>query len=265
VDPLALAITLAQESGAILKERFNKPRDITEKRSRDLVTDADRASEEHIVARLRTARPLSGILGEESGITIGQNDERWIIDPLDGTTNYAHHYPFFCVSIACEQNGVVVAGVVYAPILDELFAASLGGGATCNGKPIHVSGIDQVREALVCTGFVPGRHDRNLGNFASVSREAQAVRRDGAAALDLASVAVGRFDAFWEFELKPWDVAAGALIVREAGGCVTAVDGTPYNLNAGSILATNSRIYAELRSLLTPVQVLPNIGTLSEI
>ena len=265
MDPLDLASTLAREAGNILLERLNQPRDIAEKRSRDLVTDADRASEEHIVLRLRQARPLSGILGEESGVTVGSNDERWIIDPLDGTTNYAHHYPIFCVSVACEQNGIVVAGAVFAPALNEMYAASLGGGATCNGQPIHVSSIDHVREALVCTGFVPGRHDRNLGNFARVSREAQAVRRDGAAALDLAAVAVGRFDAFWEFELKPWDVAAGALIVKEAGGNVTAVDGERYDLDAGSILATNSWIDHELRSLLTPNHVLPNLETLCEM
>lgn len=265
MNPLALATKLATEAGAILRDRLNSPRDIREKRSRDLVTDADRASEEYIVSRLRELRPQCSILGEESGVTAGTNDERWIIDPLDGTTNYAHHYPVFCVSIACEQNGVVVAGAIYAPMLDELYAAELGGGATCNGKPIHVSGIEEIREALVCTGFVPGRHDRNLGNFAVVSAEAQAVRRDGSAALDLAAVAAGRFDAFWEFELKPWDVAAGALIVREAGGNVTAVDGTAYACNGGSILATNGRIDAELRGLLTPISKLPSLECLSEL
>ena len=265
MDPLTIASTLAREAGDLLRQRFYLPREIAEKHSRDLVTDADRASEERIVSRLRVLRPLSGILGEESGETPGSNDERWIIDPLDGTTNYAHHYPCFCVSIACEQNGQIVAGAIYAPMFDELYSAALGQGATCNGQPIHVSRINQVREALVCTGFVPGRHDRNLGNFASVSREAQAVRRDGSAALDLASVARGRFDAFWEFGLKPWDVAAGVLIVTEAGGNVTAVDGGPYRIDAGSLLSTNALLDDELRSLLSPLHAMPDCEALSEI
>ena len=244
---------LAKDAGNLLRERLPDPREIAEKGARDLVTDSDRASEALIVRRLHELRPQSSILGEETGVTAGTNDERWIIDPLDGTTNYAHRYPIFCVSIACEQAGTIVAGAVYAPMLDELFAASLGAGATCNGKPIHVSEIEQIREAMVCTGFTPGRDDRNMSNFHIASREAQAVRRDGSAALDLAFVALGRYDAFWEFDLKPWDVAAGALIVREAGGMVKTLNGDDWLLGEESILATNGKIDASLRRLISAI------------
>lgn len=242
MTPLEIATTLAKAAGDLLRTRLPDPREIAEKGARDLVTDADRASEALIVERLRELRPQSSILGEETGVTTGTNDERWIIDPLDGTTNYAHRYPIFCVSIACEQAGIVVAGAIYAPMLEELFAASLGNGATCNGKPIHVSAMAEMREAMVCTGFTPGQGDRNFQNFIAVSREAQAVRRDGSAALDLAFVAAGRYDTFWEFDLKPWDVAAGALLVREAGGTLKTLSGQNWKLGDASILATNGKL-----------------------
>jgi myo-inositol-1(or 4)-monophosphatase len=242
---------LAKSAGALLRDRLHDERIISEKHARDLVTDADRASEALIVERLHELRPGSAILGEESGFTAGTNDERWIIDPLDGTTNYAHRYPMFCVSIACERAGVLVAGAIYAPMLNELFAAALGKGASCNGLPMHVSTITQLREALTCTGFTPGRNDRNMQNFGVVSREAQAVRRDGSAALNLASMALGRFDGFWEFDLKPWDVAAGVVIAREAGGTVTALDGAPWSLQSDSILATNGAIHDSLKHILS--------------
>ena len=237
MDPLTIAMTLAKAAGALLRERLGDERRITEKRPRDLVTDADRASEALIIERLRELRPGSSILGEESGFTQGESDERWIIDPLDGTTNYAHRYPLFAVSIACER-----AGAIYAPMLDELYAAAAGKGATLNGEPIHVSSIRRMRDAMVCTGFTPGRSDRNMRNFGAVSSEAQGVRRDGSAALNLAFLALGRFDGFWEFDLKPWDVAAGALLVREAGGRVTTLLGEPWSLESDSILATNGEL-----------------------
>jgi myo-inositol-1(or 4)-monophosphatase len=251
LDPLDIAIDLAKSAGALLRDRLHDERTIAEKHPRDLVTDADRASEALIVERLHDLRPESTILGEESGVTQGTNDERWIIDPLDGTTNYAHRYPMFCVSIACERAGVLVAGAIYAPMLDELYGAAQGRGATCNGKPIHVSNIQQLREAMTCTGFTPGRNDRNMQNFGAVSREAQAVRRDGSAALNLASLALGRFDGFWEFDLKPWDVAAGAIIVREAGGRVTTLDGAPWSLKSESILATNGTVHTAMEEILS--------------
>jgi myo-inositol-1(or 4)-monophosphatase len=215
-----------------------------------LVTDADRASEALIVAAICRQYPESSILIEESGAHHGTSADRWIVDPLDGTTNFAHGYPPFCVSIALERAGELIVGVVYVPRLDECFAAERGAGATLNGRPIRTSEVETVAESLVCTGFVPGRWERNAAGFTRLMDAAQAVRRDGAAALDLAYVAAGRFEAFWEFDLKPWDIAAGALLVREAGGIVSAIDGTALDLRVGSTLATNGAIHAEMVGLL---------------
>jgi myo-inositol-1(or 4)-monophosphatase len=157
----------------------------------------------------------------------------------------------YCVSIGYERDGVLEAGAIYAPVLDELFAAQRGAGATRNGAAIRVSSAERVADAMVCTGFVPGRfEERNIREWTAASRAAQAVRRDGSAALDLAAVAMGRFDAFWEWRLKPWDVAAGTLIVREAGGTVSAIDGEVFDIADGSILATNGRIHAELAAVI---------------
>lgn len=250
-DPLSTAIDVAREAGAILIEYAGRPLDAREKgRRADIVTVADRASEALIKARLHTAFPNATILGEETGTTHGTSDERWILDPLDGTTNYAHGYPLCCVSIAYERAGELIAGVVYAPFMNELFAAELGSGAQCNGVAIAVSPVESVADAMVCTGFHPADFERNARYFAAASHRAQAVRRDGSAALDLAYVAAGRFDGFWEYDLHPWDVAAGTLLVCEAGGTVTRVDGGPAAVDARSILATNARIHDELRAVL---------------
>lgn len=232
---------------------MHRPLEIEEKgRRADIVTVADRASEHAVIARLRADFPNAAILAEESGRTTGTSDERWIIDPLDGTTNYAHGYPLYCVSIAYERAGEVLAGVVYAPALDECFAAERGSGARLGERSIAVSAIDRVADAMVCTGFHPADFARNAAYFARASGRAQAVRRDGSAALDLAFVACGRFDGFWEFDLHAWDVAAGILLVREAGGTITRVDGGPARLDAGSILASNGRIHPELQGVLAP-------------
>lgn len=248
---LDVAIEAARRAGAVLLDCLNQPLRIEEKgRRADLVTQADRASERVIVDCLRAATPSAGILGEEGAAIRGSTDERWIVDPLDGTTNFAHGYPLFCVSIAYERGGEIVAGVVYAPLMDEVFAAERGAGATLNGDRISVSLIDRVADAMVCTGFKPSDYDRNAAQFACASRHAQAVRRDGAAALDLAYTAIGRFDGFWEFDLSPWDTAAGSLLVREAGGRVTALDDAAFSLESSSILATNGAVHDELRSLL---------------
>ena len=242
---------MAREAGRELLDRLNRPREIAQKSRRaDLVTDADGASERIIVARLRAAYPSATILAEESGRHDGASGERWIVDPLDGTTNFAHAYPLFCISIAYERNGELIAGVVHAPAMGETFAAERGAGATFNGRRSSVSDIERVGDAMTCTGFHPADYERNAACFAAASRRTQAVRRDGAAALDLAYVACGRYDGFWEFDLSPWDVAAGTLLVREAGGTVTRVDGTPAALDARSILATNGRIHDELRDVL---------------
>ncbi|HEY8312554.1 MAG TPA: inositol monophosphatase family protein [Candidatus Baltobacteraceae bacterium] len=250
-DPLRVALDAALEAGELLISHMNQPLNIREKdRRADIVTAADRASERIIVARLAAAFPHATILGEESGTRRGTSDERWIVDPLDGTTNYAHGYPLFCVSIAFERAGEIVAGVVHAPLMRETFAAQRGAGATRNGEPITVSTIGNVADALTCTGFHPADFDRNARCFRAVSERAQGVRRDGSAALDLAYVAAGRFDGFWEWDLHAWDVAAGTLLVREAGGRVTQIDGSEARVEAGSILASNGIVHEELRAVL---------------
>jgi myo-inositol-1(or 4)-monophosphatase len=252
VDPLRSAIECAREAGALLLERAHLPLETRQKGLRgDLVTASDRASEALIVGRLNTEYPNAAVLAEEGGASAGTSDERWIIDPLDGTTNYAHGYPLYCVSIAFERAGEVVAAVIYAPVLGELYAAERGGGCTCNGSPLRVTDTATVADSLVCTGFVPARYERNGRNFEHLSHVAQAVRRDGSAALDLAFVARGRFEAFWEYDLKAWDVAAGALLVREAGGRVTAIDGSAFDVAGGSVLATNDAIHLEMLEELT--------------
>jgi myo-inositol-1(or 4)-monophosphatase len=252
-DPLSAALAAAHEGAAALLEAAHWPLEIEEKgRRADIVTSADRASERAVIARLRADFPQAAILAEESGSATGSSNERWIIDPLDGTTNYAHSYPLYCVSIAYERAGELLAGVVYAPALDECYAAERGSGARCNDAPIRVSSIDRVADAMVCTGFHPADFERNAAYFARASRRAQAVRRDGSAALDLAFVACGRYDGFWEFDLHAWDVAAGTLLVLEAGGVVTRLDGGTAALDARSILASNRRIHAELQGALAP-------------
>jgi myo-inositol-1(or 4)-monophosphatase len=247
LDPLAFAIDLAREAGALLLAMRGSTLDVHEKGSRgDLVTAADRASEALIAERLRREFPQSSIVGEEGTAYAGAGTARWIVDPLDGTTNYAHHYPLYCVSIAYEVRGELAAGVIFAPELDALYAAERGAGATCNGVRIAVSRVERVAGALVCTGFMPSRYERNAQRFAALSRRAQGVRRDGAAALDLAFCAAGRFDAFWEYDLHAWDVAAGALLVREAGGMVSAIEGGAFAVDGASLLASNGTIHAEM-------------------
>lgn len=234
----------------MLLEHLHRPLAIEEKgRRADLVTVADRASERVIVERLRKNFPHASILGEEGGTYGGEPGERWIIDPLDGTTNYAHGYPLFCISIAYERDGEVLVGVIYAPLMNELFVAQRGEGAKRNGEPIHASSIPALSAAMVVTGFKPYDYETNAPYFAKASHVAQAVRRDGTAALDLAYTAMGRFDAFWEFDLAPWDMAAGVLLVREAGGTVSATDGSPFALTGRSILASNGRIHEEMVGL----------------
>ncbi|MDQ6929231.1 MAG: inositol monophosphatase [Candidatus Eremiobacteraeota bacterium] len=250
-DPLAVAVDVAREAGALLMEFLHRPLNIAQKSRRaDLVTDADRASEKLVLARLRREFPDSTIVGEETGTHRGVSSDVWYVDPLDGTTNFAHGYPLFCVSIGFEREGELVAGVIFAPHLNELYVAQRGAGATLNGRTVRVSPIAEVADALVCTGFHPADFARNGEQFENASKHAQAVRRDGSAALDLAAVAAGRFDAFWEFDLQTWDVAAGALIVREAGGVVSAIDGGPFSVAGGSVLASNGLIHQEMGAML---------------
>lgn len=245
-DPLAAATSIARGAGEVLRAHFGQALTIEHKGEIDLVTEADRASEGHIVSRLRTAFPDHAILAEEGSGTARAGRPRWLVDPLDGTTNFAHGYPLFAVSIALEVEGRIEVGVVHDPCRDETFAARRGAGATRNGAAMRVSAIEQLSRALLVTGFPYTIHERpepTVGLLRRFLMAGQGLRRDGSAALDLCYVAAGRFDGFWELELKPWDVAAGSLIVEEAGGRVTNLDGSRFAIDAGAILATNGRLH----------------------
>ena len=253
---LEAAVETAMEAGGILRSEFDRPAKITHKGEIDLVTEADRHSEEAILGRLQKCFPKHAILSEEGGGREGDARYRWIVDPLDGTTNFAHGYPCFAVSIGFEEAGELLVGVIYQPITKELFTTSRGEGAYLNEKRIRVSGIEHLSASLLATGLPSAKRTRNLNvhyywNFALGSH---GVRRDGSAALDLASVACGRFDAFWEFGLHPWDTAAGVLLVREAGGVVTNFSDQPYCLGDYEILASNGRIHSEMRQVAASVQ-----------
>jgi len=252
---LDFAIQTARDAGRILAERFGRKIEISNKSEIDLVTESDLASEKVIIDRIRTHYPRHSILAEESGASNPDDREsgwRWIIDPLDGTTNYAHGYPCFCVSIALAYEGRMEIGVVYDPIRDEMFAAERGQGASLNSRRISVSSTMNLSAALLCTGFPYDVRERNdfARHFAGFIMKAQGVRRDGAAALDLAYVAAGRFDGFWEEGLKPWDVAAGALIIEEAGGRVSKYRGEPLDIYSPPIVASNGLIHDQMREVL---------------
>jgi myo-inositol-1(or 4)-monophosphatase len=260
-DPRALrdaATELARAAGAILREGHGRAHTPERKGRIDLVTEYDRRSERLVIEGLRRRFPGHAILAEESGAHAGGPAEapeavRWVVDPLDGTTNFAHNYPFFCVSIAAESGGRVVAGAVYDPVRDESFAAAAGHGAALNGRAIQVSDITRVEDALLVTGFpydVREHPERSLPRFEAFLVRAQAVRRDGSAALNLCYLACGRFDGFWESSLAPWDTAAGTLLVREAGGLVTAYDGGEFRLDGRQILASNGRLHEEMKTIL---------------
>ncbi|GJQ34724.1 MAG: inositol monophosphatase [Anaerolineaceae bacterium] len=245
---------LALEAGAILRDGYNKEHTVHYKGTIDLVTEADHASEAFLLREIKGKFPGGHILAEESGNIQGTNEDIWYIDPLDGTVNYAHHIPIFCVSIGYSTNGRMTLGVVYDPMRDELFAAERGKGAFLNGKRIQVSGVTELEKSLLVTGFPYDTWDTELDNFKyfeRLAKKTQGVRRLGSAALDACYVAAGRFDGFWEFKLKPWDVAAGGLIAKEAGAKVTAIDGREDFLSAPlSILASAPGIYKAVREQL---------------
>ncbi len=252
-DFLAVAGQAARTAGGILKENLNGIREITYKGDINLVTEMDMRSERTIVELLRASFPDHGIIAEEETTIRNSSGYTWIIDPLDGTTNYAHGYPCFSVSIALERDGEVIRGVVYDPMRDELFSAEKGRGASLNGTQIRVSGTETLIKSLLATGFPYDRKEsekNNLDYFHRLLMASQEVRRDGSAALDLCYVAAGRFDGFWELKLKPWDVAAGSLIVREAGGLVSDLSGNSFDLHAEEILATNGRIHRQMVEVL---------------
>jgi myo-inositol-1(or 4)-monophosphatase len=255
VEILQKAERLAREAGKIQRDHYETDIEIrTKSAAIDLVTEVDHACEKLIVDALARERPEDAILAEEGGGTDHEGAAwRWVIDPLDGTTNYAHGYPRFCVSIGVEHHGERTVGVVYDPLLDELYSAVRGGGASCNGRSIHVSEEPDVANALLATGFAYDVHrslEDNLNHFADVVKRARAVRRDGSAALDLCYVAAGRFDGFWEMKLHAWDVAAGLLIVEEAGGRISNMSGGPADRSGNQTVATNGHIHDTLIGLL---------------
>jgi len=252
---LEVAIGTAKEAGGVLLSEFGRPAEITRKGELDFVTQADRQSEQLIVSRLQRCFPKHTILSEEGAGQDTGARYRWIVDPLDGTTNFVHGYPCFAVSIALEEAGELLVGVVYQPITRELFTGSRGEGAYLNKARIHVSGVDHLSASLVATGFPSLKRtpNPNIDYYWNFALRSQGMRRDGSAALDLASVACGRFDGFWEFGLHSWDTAAGVLLVREAGGVVTNFAGQPYGPGDYEILASNGHIHSEMREAVASV------------
>jgi myo-inositol-1(or 4)-monophosphatase len=241
--------TVIVEAGGLLRERLSYRHEVRYKGEINLVTEVDLLSEALIMKRIRHSFPGHDILTEESPETTNGSCFRWIIDPLDGTTNYSHGYPVFCVSIALEVEGEILLGAVYNPMLKELFFAEKGEGASLNGSRLSVSRTADLNKGLLATGFPYDlRKDRNnnMNYFKALAMSAQAVRRPGAAALDLAYVAAGRFDGFWELKIMPWDVAAGWLLVTEAGGVVTDLFGAPYGLLSPHVLAGNGAINGQM-------------------
>ncbi|TNE48847.1 MAG: inositol monophosphatase [Deltaproteobacteria bacterium] len=256
---LEFAESIARRSGELLLERLSHLRTInTKTNDRDLVTDADRASEHWLVEAIRDQYPDHNILGEEGTgdqTLLQQPGYTWVIDPLDGTVNYAHNLPIFCVSVGLLQDGQPLLGVVYIPRLDELFSAQVGQGATCNGKTIHVSDTALLSQAVLATGFPYDKHEsprNNLENFSVFTQKVRGIRRLGAAAVDLCFVAAGRLDGYWEEKLHPWDMAAGIVIVQEAGGVVSNYYGQPIRPEEDHVIAAGPDLHPTMQQLLEP-------------
>jgi myo-inositol-1(or 4)-monophosphatase len=252
---LNFAIETAREAGQLLLEKFDRNIKVSKKGDINLVTEADLASEALIIERIKSYYPKQSILAEESGNAVvmgGENTWKWIIDPLDGTTNYAHGYPCFCVTVALEHEGEIVIGVTFDPTRNELFAAERSRGTSLNNKPIRVSATEALGDSLIVTGFpydFKRREDfgRHLTQFLLNSR---GVRRDGSAAIDMAYVACGRFDGFWEEGLNPWDMAAGVLLIEEAGGQVSGYDGSRFSIYSPPMVASNGLIHSQMLDIL---------------
>ena len=254
------ATPIALEAGALIRGYFERGVATEYKGEVDVVTEADRASEKLITERLTAAFPDHGIYGEEGVRQRLESEYRWYVDPLDGTTNFAHGFPVFCVSLGLEhraagitpdQDGELIAGVVYDPMRNELFTAERGKGAWLDGRRVHVSATKHLAEALLATGF-PSRKRHSSPNihfYQEFTMRSHGVRRAGSAALDLAYTACGRLDGFWEFYLNPWDTAAGALLIMEGGGRITGFDGAPFQLKSSEVLASNGLIHTELTAL----------------
>jgi myo-inositol-1(or 4)-monophosphatase len=239
---------IAREAGAFLMPYFRRRVAIEYKGEADLVTEADRGSEALIRERIRSLWPGHDIQGEEEGLIDTGSEYRWYVDPLDGTTNFAHSFPVFCVSMGLGHQGQLIAGVVYDPTRDELFTAQRGSGALLNGEPIHVSKISKMNESLVATGFPSHKRHQNpnIHFYHQITLRTHGIRRAGSAALDLCYVAAGRLEGFWEFNLNPWDTAAGVLMVEEAGGRVSGFDGEPFQINSKETLASNGLLHGQL-------------------
>ena len=261
MEYLEFAVELAREAGDVLKHYMDREKQVELKGQANLVTVADKESEALIIRRILDRYPRHAILAEESG-TLGERDtqaSKWVIDPLDGTTNFAHQYPFFCVSIGFEQAGDVICGAVYDPCRDEMFSAGRGLGSFVNGQRIRVSKVDQLSSALILTGFPYGVRQKMktaMSQFEAFMFASQAVRRGGSAALDLCYIALGRCDGFWEMDLHPWDTAAGLVIVEEAGGAVTDFGGNAFSIYGKEIVASNRKIHEEMVGVLG--NTLPN-------
>jgi myo-inositol-1(or 4)-monophosphatase len=252
---LNFAMETARDAGRLLMEKYGRVLKIAKKGDINLVTEADLASEALIIERIKSHYPKHSILAEESGTAVAAGGDagwKWIIDPLDGTTNFAHAYPCFCVTLALEHNGEIVIGVTYDPTRDELFSAERGQGANLNLKPIRVSETEELGDSLIVTGFPydfksKPHFARHLTDFLVASR---GVRRDGSAAIDMAYVACGRFDGFWEEGLNPWDMAAGVLLIEEAGGQVTGYDNSKFSIYHPPMVASNGFIHSQMLKVL---------------
>jgi len=246
---LDTAVKAAMESGSVLMANLGNVNSVSLKAKNDLVTEVDFLSEKLIVDLIKSNHPDHSILAEEGGESDDVSEYRWLIDPIDGTMNYAHSYPFFSVSIALEYKGEIILGVVYDPVKKEMFSAESGKGACLNGKFIAPSRTDNLEDGLLATGFLHTDEnivEANLVNFCNFSRSARGVRRDGSAALDLCYVACGRYDGFWELGLNPWDTAAGAFIVKESSGKVTNLTGGNFTVYKGEIVASNGLIHDQM-------------------
>jgi myo-inositol-1(or 4)-monophosphatase len=253
-DILKIVEVIARQAGAVLLEGYGKAHHVQQKGVIDLVTEFDRRSEDLILSFIQQKFPDHAILAEESGYHKSSSEYQWVIDPLDGTTNFAHGIPVFSVTIALLRNNSPILGVAYDPLRDEMFSAEAGQGATLNNKPIHVSSEPDLGKAVMSTGFpydLRTNPRNNFSQFVQFQSRTQAVRHLGSAALDCAWTAMGRLDGYWEFGVKPWDVGAGGLIVREAGGCVTSVDGDEDFLSGDTILVSNNLLHEEMLRVLS--------------
>ena len=252
---LETAVEIAREAGALLASYFERRVPFELKGEFDLVTEADRASEKLVVERLRSHFPAHGIVAEEGGGHTSPSDFRWYVDPLDGTTNFAHAFPIFNVTLALEQAGEMLVGVVFDPNRQEMFTVERGSGAYLNNRRIRVSAVSKLENSLLCTGF-PNRRRHlnvNLHFFHQLAMATHGVRRTGSAAIDLAWVACGRLDAFWEFGLNPWDIAAGRLLVAEAGGRVSDMKGQPHQLTSPHLLLDNGHLHQQILEIFSEV------------